>query len=89
MKELCNYIAGHKYRKGAWNLPHKFHLYLIYIIQDWFGVGVGVGVGAKSHAILDHMCFNQPYAGFLMLNEFNVIFNITFVIVKKNTTIEI
>ena len=22
-------IAGHKYRRGAWNLPHKFHLYLI------------------------------------------------------------
>ena len=24
-------IAGHKYRRGAWNLPHKFHLYLISI----------------------------------------------------------
>ena len=22
-------IAGHEYRRGAWNLPHKFHLYLI------------------------------------------------------------
>ena len=29
MKEVRNYIAGHKYHRGAWNLPHKFHLYLI------------------------------------------------------------
>ena len=28
MKEVRNYIAGHKYRRGDWNLPHKFHLYL-------------------------------------------------------------
>jgi hypothetical protein len=29
MKEVSKYIACHKYRRGAWNLPHKFHLYLI------------------------------------------------------------
>ena len=33
-KEVHNYIAGHKYRKGAWNLPHKFHLYLIVWIKN-------------------------------------------------------
>ena len=28
--QISNFIVGHKYRRGAWNLPHKFHLYLIY-----------------------------------------------------------
>jgi hypothetical protein len=30
--QISNFIVGHKYRRGAWNLPHKFHLYLIYIV---------------------------------------------------------
>ena len=34
MKVACNYIASHKYGRGAWNLPHKFHLYLI-IMKKW------------------------------------------------------
>jgi hypothetical protein len=34
MKEVSNYIAGHKYRRGAWNLSHKFHLYLIHILYS-------------------------------------------------------
>ena len=29
-------IAGHKYHKGAWNLPHKFHLYLILLKSSDF-----------------------------------------------------
>jgi hypothetical protein len=29
--QISNFIVGHKYRRGAWNLPHKFHLYLISI----------------------------------------------------------
>ena len=31
MIEVFNYIAGPKNHKGVWNLPHKFHLYLITI----------------------------------------------------------
>jgi hypothetical protein len=34
MKEVSIYIAGHKYRRGAWNLPYKFHLYLIKF-REW------------------------------------------------------
>ena len=28
-----NFITGHKYCRGTWNLPHKFHLYLIIFYQ--------------------------------------------------------
>jgi hypothetical protein len=34
--QISNFIVGHKYRRGAWNLPHKFHLYLIFTSPQSF-----------------------------------------------------
>jgi hypothetical protein len=48
--QISNFIVGHKYRRGAWNLPHKFHLYLILL---FYFSKLYLTVSAKVNTLLN------------------------------------